>query len=95
MVHICQIIISPGIFFIFFKILIFGFVGVMTKSYVGRAVLHLRNHSSYIGTAMLWYDSHSVHMCEMVVLELANISRCFFIFQNFDYAQKVVQRAAK
>ena len=60
----------------------------MTKSYVGRAVLHLRNHSSYIGTAMLWYDSHSVHMCEMVALELANISRCFFIFQNFDYAQK-------
>ena len=60
MVHMCKMIISPGVFFIFSKFWFFRLLGgskgkkwpKMTKNSVCR-VLYLRNHTSY--DLHLWY----------------------------------------
>ena len=66
MLHLCKMIISPGVFFSFWKFWFFRFSGgwkckklcKMTKSFVCHAP-YLSNHTSY--------DCHMVHLCKVII----------------------------
>ena len=78
MVHLCEIIIFPGIFFHFFKILIFWVVrGVKGQKMVQneKKLCLLRSISQE--TYIIWF-SFMVHMCKMIIS-----MAIFFIFSEF------------
>ena len=69
-------IISPAIFFIFFKILIFGIIEVNGQK-MAQNDKNFLSLSQELYIIWLWF---LVHMCKMMISP-AN----FFIFQNFDF----------
>ena len=80
MVHVYEIVISPGIFFIFSKFWYFGLFGwwkgkkqsKITKNCVCQAP-YFRNHTSY--DCYLWYTCVKWYCLQVV----------FSFFQNFDF----------
>ena len=81
MVHMCKMIISPGVFFQFFKILIFQVVrGVKWQKTVQYHKKFCPSRFMSQEPYIIWL-SFMVHMCKMI------ISPGFFFsfFQNFDF----------
>ena len=74
-------IISPGIFFIFFKILIFKIIRgeVKGQKMAQSDKIFCLSHSEFQEPYIIWLW-FLVHMCKMMISP-AN----FFIFQNFDF----------
>ena len=79
MVHMCKMIISPGIFLISQNFDFPGCQGVkgqkMSQNDRNVCLLHLIFQESYI----IW-SSFMVHICKRITL-----THIFFIFQNFDF----------
>ena len=80
MVHICKMIISPGFFFQFFKILIFWILRV------GKVQKMLYNDKRFCSSHFILQEpyiiwlSFMVHICKMMISPVN-----FFIFRNVDF----------
>ena len=67
MVHMCEVIISPGCFFIFFKILIFQvFRGVKVKKMVQNGKKSCLTWSISQDPYIIWF-SFTLHLCKMII----------------------------
>ena len=93
MVHMCKMIISPGIFFNFFKILIFwGVVGVGWEGGVGVKVQKMvqndkkfcRSSCSISQEPYIIWLSFMVHICKMIIPSV------FFFFSFFFHFFKIL-----
>ena len=75
MVHMCKIIISPGVFSFFQKFDLSGVKGKKKKTLIWQKIMSITLHiSKTIHNMIVMYDTH---------VQSDNISRIFFIFTEF------------
>ena len=91
MVHMCKMIISPGVFFfIFFKMLILLVtIGVKGQEMVQNDNKFCLTHSIYQELYIIW-SSFVVHICKMIISPCF-FSKCWFSGLLEEVKQKIVQ----
>ena len=87
MVYICKMVISPGFFFHFFKILVLQIVSAVKWQKVTQSDKKLYLLLSLSQEPYIIWLSVMVHMCKMIICKMIKFSGVFFNFSKFWFSK--------